>query len=960
MLNALKKSFAAVAAVAEKGGSVEKGGGVDGVEKGGGVDGVEKGGGVDGVHDGVEKNKGDDGVAEKNKGDDGVVAEKNKGDDGVVAEKNKGDDGVVAEKDSDHVDGKFGGCFLDTMLADDEDKEENALVDRLKARNKRVQIAPTVTTVNEHDSDADDANVDPAAKPNAVATVEVPAAKPKQHTKPKQCTSCGGADHLRVTNKKCPNHGKPKEQWKKWDELTATPPKQPKSRVTKGGSTPVPLGTSTLIFEGDNLYDEEDASVPSAPPKRVGSTLGEDTPVPSGGTTSPPYASPVGLPGSTPVPLAGTPSGKEDTPVPSGGTTSPPYASPVGLPGSTPVPSASTPSGKEDTPVPSGGTTSPPNTTPTVPPGGTTSPAVAKDPATAVPGEIFVSSNSDDSGSIFTTEIDEMKEVPHPDDAYDDSSLGSLDTADNTEYTQEYIDALSEEEDKQLLLKFNRQIRKKRAKDALFFYGDEKSEKDAPDNTTNTADAADATTDNEKPSEATATKPFIVGETSEDEMADESCFVCGKDDSHELFFCYECDAPYHSFCLKLKSVPEGEWYCDECNADAGPEPLVEPPPGAESKEAEEELDKIMSGKYAGAGGFKNLIPEDYAFIGALRRSIKEDEYFLPRGVTSIVTPEGYIDERIIEDVYKRSFAALGVDRRIIEDMRKRSAAALGVGATTGISDPAATTATQLDQPPAGEHGSLVLPSYIEQQGKGEKKNLYVNLEMMDTETRVRCEVLMSAYSNYTHYQKITNPFICLADMMGVDKVEIAVAVKKEDIAAWDWNSGFPKVPDANGLQTKLLKALFVAIRTGKSREELVRQKQLPELKGWRPFIRLWRQGRQLYSDMQHMFPDLSKQELEVKIVKAFGDCNTKSDVDETVASFARMFRKEKLATERAKSFVEKSATGEQVTEEDTMKAAALRAAAAAASSSCCRIGQKASTHQEATTKCQSSPSSQLQ
>jgi endonuclease III len=492
----------------------------------------------------------------------------------------------------------------------------------------------------------------------------------------------------------------------------------------------------------------------------------------------------------------------------------------------------------------------------------------------------------DDSslGSLDTTD-EKAAKVPIPDDAYDDSSLGSLDTTDNTEYTQEYIDALSDEEDKQLLLKFNRQIRKKRAKDALFFYGDDDLEK------TSEKDAA--------------------SETSEDEMVDESCFICGKDDDHELFFCYECDAPYHTFCWKLKSVPEGEWYCPVCDADAGTEAVDEPPPGAESKEAKEELNKILSGKDVGADGFKKLNPDDYAFIGALSASIKQDEYFLPRGVTSIVTPEGYIDERIIADVRKRSAAALGVN------------------------DPAATTPTVTRQmepggsPASGEQqqaGSLVLPSYIEQQGEGEKKNLYVNLDKMDTETRVRCEVIMSAYSNYTHYQKITNPFTCLADMMGVDKVEIAVAIKKEDIAAWDWRTDFPKVPDADGLQTKLLKALFVAIRTGKSREELVRQKQLPELKGWRPFIRLWRQGRQLYSDMQHMFPDLSKQELEDKLVKAFADTNTKPDVDKTVESFARQFRKDKLATERAMSFLEESATGEQVTQEEKMKAVELAAA----------------------------------
>ncbi|KAL0486769.1 hypothetical protein AKO1_012106 [Acrasis kona] len=44
-----------------------------------------------------------------------------------------------------------------------------------------------------------------------------------------------------------------------------------------------------------------------------------------------------------------------------------------------------------------------------------------------------------------------------------------------------------------------------------------------------------------------------------------SCTHCGEDDREdELIFCDSCDRGYHTTCISLASVPEGDWKCHEC------------------------------------------------------------------------------------------------------------------------------------------------------------------------------------------------------------------------------------------------------------------------------------------------------------------------------------------------------------------------------------------------------------
>jgi len=44
-----------------------------------------------------------------------------------------------------------------------------------------------------------------------------------------------------------------------------------------------------------------------------------------------------------------------------------------------------------------------------------------------------------------------------------------------------------------------------------------------------------------------------------------SCGICGtSDNDDQLLFCDDCDRGYHSHCVGLKEIPEGEWSCSLC------------------------------------------------------------------------------------------------------------------------------------------------------------------------------------------------------------------------------------------------------------------------------------------------------------------------------------------------------------------------------------------------------------
>ncbi|BAM42454.1 Requim, req/dpf2 [Theileria orientalis strain Shintoku] len=56
------------------------------------------------------------------------------------------------------------------------------------------------------------------------------------------------------------------------------------------------------------------------------------------------------------------------------------------------------------------------------------------------------------------------------------------------------------------------------------------------------------------------------------EEEDEGCAICGNDDNWpQLLLCDNCDKGYHMYCLDppLTEVPPNNWYCAQCNMEAG-------------------------------------------------------------------------------------------------------------------------------------------------------------------------------------------------------------------------------------------------------------------------------------------------------------------------------------------------------------------------------------------------------
>jgi len=55
---------------------------------------------------------------------------------------------------------------------------------------------------------------------------------------------------------------------------------------------------------------------------------------------------------------------------------------------------------------------------------------------------------------------------------------------------------------------------------------------------------------------------------AEDEEYDEArwrCIICGQADQEDvLLLCDNCNDPYHSYCLDIDGIPEGDWFCPNC------------------------------------------------------------------------------------------------------------------------------------------------------------------------------------------------------------------------------------------------------------------------------------------------------------------------------------------------------------------------------------------------------------
>jgi hypothetical protein len=72
----------------------------------------------------------------------------------------------------------------------------------------------------------------------------------------------------------------------------------------------------------------------------------------------------------------------------------------------------------------------------------------------------------------------------------------------------------------------------------------------------------------------------VIDDACDDDLSKVACMVC-KDTAHEGDMllcdgkCMECDAAAHWFCIGLPGIPNGDWYCAECEAGANGSAVLE-------------------------------------------------------------------------------------------------------------------------------------------------------------------------------------------------------------------------------------------------------------------------------------------------------------------------------------------------------------------------------------------------
>lgn len=108
-----------------------------------------------------------------------------------------------------------------------------------------------------------------------------------------------------------------------------------------------------------------------------------------------------------------------------------------------------------------------------------------------------------------------------------------------------------------------------------------------------------------------------LDENPEEEDEVRPCPICNNADHEEvLLLCDSCDAPYHTYCVGLDSVPRGHWFCLECSEaarDMLAEELADP-------------DEPTNGLAGFSDGRSDYLPRTQATMRRARQRARSDEW----------------------------------------------------------------------------------------------------------------------------------------------------------------------------------------------------------------------------------------------------------------------------------------------------------------------------------------------
>ncbi|KAJ3569755.1 hypothetical protein NPX13_g5973 [Xylaria arbuscula] len=108
-----------------------------------------------------------------------------------------------------------------------------------------------------------------------------------------------------------------------------------------------------------------------------------------------------------------------------------------------------------------------------------------------------------------------------------------------------------------------------------------------------------------------------LDENPEEEEETRPCPICNNADHEDLLLlCDGCDAPYHTYCVGLDTVPRGHWFCLECAEGA-----------AELLAAElDDPDVAVSGLAGLSDGQSDYLPRTQATMRRARQRARSDEW----------------------------------------------------------------------------------------------------------------------------------------------------------------------------------------------------------------------------------------------------------------------------------------------------------------------------------------------
>ncbi|KAI0526320.1 hypothetical protein F5B22DRAFT_585297 [Xylaria bambusicola] len=108
-----------------------------------------------------------------------------------------------------------------------------------------------------------------------------------------------------------------------------------------------------------------------------------------------------------------------------------------------------------------------------------------------------------------------------------------------------------------------------------------------------------------------------LDENPEEEEEVRPCPICNNADHEDvLLLCDGCDAPYHTYCVGLDTVPRGHWFCLECAEGA-----------AELLAAElDDPDVTTSGLAGLSDGRSDYLPRTQATMRRARQRARSDEW----------------------------------------------------------------------------------------------------------------------------------------------------------------------------------------------------------------------------------------------------------------------------------------------------------------------------------------------